>query len=269
MSRVVESLSNGPETGVTAINVSPTFPRPWGFWSTLGFGIIGIALAREGPYALPYCIEYCVRFWNWVHPGQMVSWHRGAWWALATSSLGGFLLIGASVAAAWASGRPIRQYLGLAWPPRSDLILGLAILATLVVAEMAGTGWYYLHMPSTSPVAHGLFSGGTAATLLLLWPGGVIVAPVSEELMFRGFLFRGWEKTWLGATGTIVLTAALWALLHTNKNWLGVAFVFVTGLFLGWMRYRSGSTILTILLHAATNFTMAVLATIAAIRWIT
>jgi membrane protease YdiL (CAAX protease family) len=65
-----------------------------------------------------------------------------------------------------------------------------------------------------------------------------------------------------------VLTAALWALLHTNKNWLGVAFIFVAGLFLGWMRRRSGSTILTILLHATSNLLLAVLVTLVAIGWI-
>ena len=85
--------------------------------------------------------------------------------------------------------------------------------------------------------------------------------------MFRGFLFRGWEKTWLGAAGTIVLTAAFWALLHTNKNWLGVASIFVAGLFLGWMRRRSSSTVLTILLHAMSNLLMAVLTTLLAVGW--
>jgi len=82
------------------------------------------------------------------------------------------------------------------------------------------------------------------------------------------FPVPGWEKTWLGAGGTIVLTAALWALLHTNKNWLGVAFIFVAGLFLGWMRRRSGSTILTILLHATSNLLLAALVTLVAIGWI-
>lgn len=205
--------------------------RSWGFWSTLVFGVIGIALGREGPYALPYCIEYCVRFWNWVQPSQALAWHRGVWWPLATSGFGGFLLIGASVVAAAASGNPIGQYLGLVRPARRDLFLGLAILAALLVAEMAAIGWHYFHTPISPSAPHPLFSEGITATMLLLWPAGVIIAPASEELMFRGLLFRGWEKTWLGAGGTIVLTAALWALLHTNKNWLGVVFIFVDGLF--------------------------------------
>jgi uncharacterized protein len=268
MSKVAVNFAIVPDSGRPAIGVSTAPPRPWGFWATLALGVIGIALAREGPYALPYCIEYCVRLWNWMQPGQVFAWHRGEWWQLAVSSLTGFFLISASAVAAWASGSPVRQYLGLVRPSKRDLILGLAFLITLLVAATASVTWYVLLTPGGSTASHSFFSGGTTATLLLLWPAGVVIAPISEELMFRGFLFRGWENTWLGAAGTIVLTAALWALLHTNKNWLGVVFTFVAGLLLGWMRQRSGSTILTILLHSTINLFMAVLATMLAIGWL-
>jgi membrane protease YdiL (CAAX protease family) len=156
----------------------------------------------------------------------------------------------------------------LVLPSRRDVILGLAVVTALLLVLTGAVAWYVFLVPNGSTAAHNLFPNGTTATLLLMWPAGVVIAPVSEELMFRGFLFRGWEKTWLGAWGTIVLTAALWALLHTNKNWLGVAFIFVAGLFLGWMRRRSGSTILTILLHATSNLLLAVLVTLVAIGWI-
>jgi CAAX protease family protein len=266
MSEVAANVEIAPANGQSATGISTTQPHPWGFWATLAFGSIGIVLAREGPYALPYCIEYCVRFWNWIEPSQSLAWHRGVWWQLATSSLAGFLLIGASVVAAWASGYPVRRYLGLVRPSKRDLVLGLALLAALLVAVTVAVTWYVFRTPISSTAPH-LFSNGTTATLLLLWPAGVVIAPVSEELMFRGFLFCGWEKSWLGAGGTIVLTAATWALLHTNKNWLGVVLVFVAGLLLGWMRKRSGSTILTILLHATCNCVMAALATMIAIGW--
>ena len=268
MSKVAVNLGIGPQTGEPAIGFGSTPPRPWAFWTTLAWGVVGIALAREGPYALPYCIEYSVRFWNWIEPSEAFAWHRGAWWQLAVFSLSGFFLIGVSVLGAWASGGPVRQYLGLVLPSRRDVMLGLAIVMALLLMMAVAVTWYVLQAPSASTVPHGLFANGTAATLLLMWPAGVVIAPVSEELMFRGFLFRGWEKTWLGAGGTIVLTAALWALLHTNKNWLGVAFIFVSGLFLGWMRRRSGSTLLTMLLHATSNLLLAVVATLVAIGWI-
>src|SRR5260370_238343 len=61
-----------------------------------------------------------------------------------------------------------------------------------------------------------------AGMLAALWLAVVIAAPVSEELLFRGFLHRGWAPSWLGIAGTIILTSALWAALHQQYNWFGI-----------------------------------------------
>ena len=42
-------------------------------------------------------------------------------------------------------------------------------------------------------------------------------------------------------------------LLHIQYDWLGMAQVFATGLMLGWFRWASGSTALTIVMHAIIN----------------
>ncbi|AMX01520.1 CPBP family glutamic-type intramembrane protease [Microbulbifer thermotolerans] len=42
----------------------------------------------------------------------------------------------------------------------------------------------------------------------------VLVAPVLEELIFRGYLFTAWRQSRLGLTGTLLLTSALFALMH-------------------------------------------------------
>lgn len=42
----------------------------------------------------------------------------------------------------------------------------------------------------------------------------VFLAPVVEEFVFRGYLFRAWRYTKLGLRGTLVLTSELFALLH-------------------------------------------------------
>jgi membrane protease YdiL (CAAX protease family) len=44
-----------------------------------------------------------------------------------------------------------------------------------------------------------------------------------------------------------------WALLHAQYEWYFVAQIFVLGLFFGWLRWRSGSTLLTFLAHATIN----------------
>jgi uncharacterized protein len=45
----------------------------------------------------------------------------------------------------------------------------------------------------------------------------------------------------------------LWAILHVQYDWTGLLQIFIIGLFLGWMRARSGSIPLTFLLHALFN----------------
>jgi hypothetical protein len=95
-------------------------------------------------------------------------------------------------------------------------------------------------------------SAKDAGWLLGLMLAIVVVAPVGEELAFRGFLYRGlarpgWEIQ------AIVIIALLWALLHIQYDWFGMAQVFAAGLMLGWFRWASGSTTLTIMMHVLIN----------------
>ena len=82
----------------------------------------------------------------------------------------------------------------------------------------------------------------------------VVVAPIGEETLFRGFLFRGWHRSPRDAWVAIIAIALLWAITHVQYNPYFMAQVFVIGLVLGWFRWKSGSTILTMLLHGLVNF---------------
>ena len=95
-------------------------------------------------------------------------------------------------------------------------------------------------------------SAQNAGWLFWLMVAIVIVAPLGEEITFRGFMFRGlvrpgWE---VHAIGAISLA---WALLHIQYDWLGMVQIFVLGLVLGWFRWASGSTTLTIIMHVLIN----------------
>jgi len=89
-----------------------------------------------------------------------------------------------------------------------------------------------------------------------MWTGAVIVAPAGEEILFRGFLFRGWVRSPRPVGPAIIaifVISLLWAVLHVQYDWTGIVQILVVGLFLGWMRYVSGSTLLTFFLHALFN----------------
>ena len=88
----------------------------------------------------------------------------------------------------------------------------------------------------------------------------------AEEIAFRGFLFRGLSASRLGIAGTLLVTSAAWALMHVQYDWLGIAQIFLLGLLLGWLRWASGSTLLTIALHVMANF-VAMLETAIMVEW--
>ena len=81
----------------------------------------------------------------------------------------------------------------------------------------------------------------------------IVVAPVGEEITFRGFLYRGLVRPGYERL-TIVVISLAWALLHIQYDWLGMVQIFAAGLALGWFRWASGSTTLTIVMHMLINF---------------
>jgi membrane protease YdiL (CAAX protease family) len=93
----------------------------------------------------------------------------------------------------------------------------------------------------------------TAGSPALLWAAMVLCAPVGEEIFFRGFLFRGWLDSRLGAWGTVLLTASLWSAVHQQYDAYGIATVFAAGLLFGYARLRTGSLYPVVAMHAVLN----------------
>ena len=71
--------------------------------------------------------------------------------------------------------------------------------------------------------------------------------------MARGFLYRGWSESKLGVAGAILLSSLAWTSLHLQYDWFFFGEVFSIGLLLGYLRYRTNSTWLTIVLHGMNN----------------
>ncbi len=81
----------------------------------------------------------------------------------------------------------------------------------------------------------------------------VIMAPVIEEIAFRGlalgFLIARGVPTGL----SLIVTSAAFALTHLQYTPLGMLAVFFAGLLYGWLRLASGSVGVAILAHASGN----------------
>jgi membrane protease YdiL (CAAX protease family) len=68
-----------------------------------------------------------------------------------------------------------------------------------------------------------------------------IGAPLSEELLFRGFLLGALARTYLGFFGATLVTTLAWTALHAGYSGFGLVEVFVAGLFFCWILWRTGS----------------------------
>lgn len=78
-----------------------------------------------------------------------------------------------------------------------------------------------------------------------------VVAPIVEELIFRGLILHGFRRNYNGFVA-VFMSALLFALFHLNP-WQFPA-TFVLGLLLGWIVIRTNSIILSILGHSINNF---------------
>jgi membrane protease YdiL (CAAX protease family) len=138
------------------------------------------------------------------------------------------------------------------------VILATAVLAS-VVTTLAG-----VTPPSPLPPT------GTAGGLVLHLLAGAVVAPVSEELLFRGFALTAWRRL-VGPRGAIVRSSVVFVLAHvllvSGANFdETVRMAFVAGAVripvaftLGWLFVRTESIWGPIGLHAAFNAILIVI----------
>jgi len=78
----------------------------------------------------------------------------------------------------------------------------------------------------------------------------VILAPIAEEVFFRGVVFNAWLREH-GRRWAIIGSSALFALIHASV--VAVVPIFLLGLALAWVYQRSGNLLAPIAMHATVN----------------
>ena len=81
----------------------------------------------------------------------------------------------------------------------------------------------------------------------------VILAPLWEEISFRGFLLSALAKSRLGFWPAALVSSGLWTALHVGYSWPGLASVFLAGLGMSWIMLRTGSMRAVVVAHAVVN----------------
>jgi membrane protease YdiL (CAAX protease family) len=226
-------------------------PRVWKFWGTSLWGLVVFAAMFAGQMLV---VGYFVLSRGASADLDLVKTLLGSGVTISTSVIMG---LPAVLAALWLATRmarvPFADYLALRWTSWSNLLLGLVALAVLVM------GWDLLSRALGREVAPGfmgevLKSARADGALWLLVLAFCVVAPATEEFFARGFLYRGWSESFLRPAGAIVLSSLVWTAMHLQYDLFFLGEVFSIGLLLGYLRYRSGSTWLTVVVHGINNF---------------
>jgi membrane protease YdiL (CAAX protease family) len=160
---------------------------------------------------------------------------------------------------------PARKY--FAWvAPRPGFIV--PALAAGVALQLAGYAIPYLAGADMTASAVEQYRSTQNAgnpvwlPLFLSWPA-YIAAPLVEESIFRGFLWRGWQSSPLGVRGTWILSSFVFAAYHIPKAidmgldgpsaTILLSEDLLLGFLLGWLRWHAASLVPSIAAHFAYN----------------
>jgi|TARA_B100000029_G_scaffold110329_1_gene102185 hypothetical protein len=98
---------------------------------------------------------------------------------------------------------------------------------------------------------NGILQPETVTGFILLFMAIALIAPMGEELLFRGFLQQFLEKHWQDVTRAILVTALFFAMIHMNPYWF--VQIYLLGIMLGFLSWRTGSVIPPLILHGMNN----------------
>lgn len=241
-----------------ALRVALRELRAWGFWASLCWGLFALASGLFGS------VIYIV-IWMLTHQLQSPN-HQDAAFGSALGIVAAVIPVIVLGMAVRMRRFSLRYYFALEAVQLRHFLFGTGCLALLIVTFVAFESVLGVDGGSKSVEAE-YRAAKLAGVLPLLWFATIVVAPLTEELLFRGFLHRGWTRSWIGVSGTILLTSVLWAALHQQYNWLGILCIFLMGLIFGWVRHRSGSTSPVIVLHALNNLVAMILVTLQ-VEWL-
>ena len=140
---------------------------------------------------------------------------------------------------------------GVQWPRKRTVLLMFGVLAASLIATHIYSvivEWLGLDQFATPDVDSDIFFDGPA--VLLTFQALAFITPISEELFFRGFIFRGLLPK-MGPWGAIAASALVFSAFHLSLG--GLVPIFITGFLLAWLYWRTGSLWAAIGAHAGQN----------------
>jgi membrane protease YdiL (CAAX protease family) len=247
------------------------YPKTFGWWILalftggwlgvvvlLNLVLVGVLLWQErAVFADP---EALAAFVAELKGGEMPPW------LLAASVVFQFpLMLGLAEGVRWLGVRGVlgdrtsplpdaREAYALRWPGFAAVGAGVAMGFTTGWLPGVLAAWLRDRMPwdlsGTVEMVNRAFTEGAPLSQAGLAVGVALMAPIVEELVFRGMLWDALRRT-LSPYAVWILTSVVFAVYHMDPV-QAVALLF-TALVLGWVRLRTGSILPCIGLHMVNN----------------
>lgn len=222
----------------------------WGPWATLGFVILAIIVGTA--IAIPFA------FFGDFGDGRGMADNPGLVLAVTAASQCVFAI----AAILLALRRPILGQLGLDHgPPRGWIDYALGFALCFVLGGAINTFRLYV-------LGHDIYADLKQLEFLFripIWPASFLVvavlAPIAEELLFRGVLLPALARSFLGFWGAAVVSTLVWTALHFGNAYsaAGMLLVFMLGIIFSWLFAKTGSLRVPIVAHMLNNTLACVL----------
>ncbi len=137
------------------------------------------------------------------------------------------------------------------WPPKIAIYVAVGFVLSVALQGLA----HFLPIPKELPIDSFFQTPAEAWSLGLL---SITLAPLMEELYFRGFLYPVLARK-LGLPASVMITAVAFALLHGAQlmfSWGAVLVIFLVGLVLTMVRAKTNSVAAGMVIHMAYNATI-------------
>lgn len=211
-------------------------PPRWGLWDVfwaliaavfIGTGVGGLLYFTDAPIAALVLL------------GTTAPWLALAGWPIITTR--------------WRGNGPIIDLgLSLTWRDAGWGVLGgIAAIVCAAIAAAITTRFVPDLSSTAGDAGDELVKEGNRLTVLLFAMVVMVFAPIVEELFFRGLFFAALRKRGVGTALTVVITGVVFAGFHFEPVRFFV--LLPTGLVLGLVRAKTGSTGASMVAHGVVN----------------
>jgi membrane protease YdiL (CAAX protease family) len=211
-------------------------PPRWGLWDVF-WALMAAIFIGVGVGAILFFADASLG-WQ-ILVGTTVPWLAFAGWPIIATRRRG-------------NGPVIDLGLRLTWQDAGWGVLGgVASVICAAIAASITTRFAPDVSSAAGDAADQLVKDGNRATVVLFALIVMVGAPVVEELFFRGLFFGAVRKRGVGTVLTVVITAVVFAGFHFEP--VRFFILLPTGLILGWVRAKTGSTGASMVAHGLVN----------------